>query len=333
MCTHRSNSFASRSLSSGLVPLLVSVVVILLSFPSEYNSCQAFTLSTSPLSLVASQPASPLSIRTKQQSAFAQPTKIRSNKRSSSRYDNRLQMSTLSAAPKVTAGVAALAGVVTGGLFAGGLHAVAGPDHLAALLPRCCGQRWYRAGRIGALWGMGHGISATLLGALAFGLKSRLNNLTGITSILSGASHLLEVAVGASLVFIGLLGIKEAREWENEIQPQSLSAAAVDTAATKPSPGKRAVIFNGLLHGFSWDGAPSLAPALAVSTWRGNISFLLAYALGTMGTMALTTTLVGEGTRRAGEIFHRPDIPQKLSLVSSCVAIAVGVAWVGFALV
>jgi len=226
------------------------------------------------------------------------------------------------------------AGAISGGFFAGGLHAVAGPDHLAALIPRCCGQRWFRAGRIGALWGMGHGISATVLGISAFALKNRLNKIERFKLFLSGASNVLDLAVGASLVIIGLMGIREAREWEEDISsvsPQSLSAAAVDIGVK--STRKRAVIFNGLLHGLSWDGAPSLAPALAVATWGGNLSFLLSYALGTATTMAITTTLVGEGTRRAGEAFDRPDIPQKLSLVSSCVAILIGTIWVGYVLV
>lgn len=232
-----------------------------------------------------------------------------------------------------TTGLGAFAGVVTGGLLGGALHAIAGPDHLAALLPKCCGQRWYRAGRIGALWGMGHGVSATILGLLAFGLKNRISNIASVSKILHGASSFMEIAVGVSLIFIGILGIKEAREWEEEIEsisPQSLSAAAADTGVKAAQ--KRAVVFNGVLHGFSWDGAPSLAPALAVATWRGSVSFLLSYAVGTMSAMALTTTLIGEGTRRAGEIFDRPDIPQKLSFFSSLLAIGVGVFWCFLAL-
>mmetsp|Transcript_4501 Transcript_4501/g.6397 ORF Transcript_4501/g.6397 Transcript_4501/m.6397 type:complete len:295 (-) Transcript_4501:149-1033(-) len=225
--------------------------------------------------------------------------------------------------------VGAIAGTVSGGLFSGGLHAIAGPDHLAALLPRCCGQRWYRAGRIGALWGIGHGVSACILGVLAFGLKNRVSKMGMASKLLTGASHVMEIAVGLSLVVIGLLGIKEAQEWETE--PRSLSAAAVDDESLKKTQ-KRAVMFNGLLHGFSWDGAPSLAPALAVATWRGNLAFLLSYAVGTMAAMAVTTTLIGEGTRRAGELFNRPDIPQKLSFGSSILAIAIGAIWCGLAL-
>jgi len=227
----------------------------------------------------------------------------------------------------VTSSAAAAMGVITGGILGGALHAIAGPDHLAALLPRCCGQRWYRAGRIGAMWGMGHGISATVLGLTAFGLKNRIANMPSVKGLLIGVSSAMEIAVGASLILIGLLGIKEAREWEEEIEaaPKSLSAAAAETGVKDAQ--KRAVIFNGILHGFSWDGAPSLAPAIAVATWRGSISFLLAYAVGTMGAMSITTTLIGEGTRRAGEVFNRPDLPQKLSLVSSILAMGVGFFW------
>jgi sulfite exporter TauE/SafE len=180
---------------------------------------------------------------------------------------------------------------------------------------------------------MGHGVSATIIGVLAFGLKNRIKNVSAVQGMFAYASSATEIAVGLSLVVIGLLGIREAREWEEEIeggQPQSLSAAAADLGVKAAQ--KRAVVFNGILHGFSWDGAPSLAPALAVATWRGNIAFLMAYALGTMSAMAVTTTLIGEGTRRAGQVFNRPDIPQKLSFVSSVVAILIGIVWCGLAL-
>ena len=51
------------------------------------------------------------------------------------------------------AALSALAATIAGGLFSGRLHAVVGPEHLAALIPRCCGLRWHRAARVGAVWG------------------------------------------------------------------------------------------------------------------------------------------------------------------------------------
>jgi len=166
-----------------------------------------------------------------------------------------------------------------------------------------------------------------------FFLKNRLPEKMG--GLLHGASSTMEIAIGISLILIGVLGIRESREWEeDEVQTnfKSLSAAAapasmeLDNGAVSAQ-SKRAVVFNGLLHGFSWDGAPSLAPALTVATWRGSLTFLFSYALGTMAAMALATVAIGEGTRKAGEIMHRPDIPQKVSFVSSWVAIAVGLFW------
>lgn len=178
---------------------------------------------------------------------------------------------------------------------------------------------------------MGHGVSATVLGAMAYFLKSRLAGMTGVKSILHKASHITEIAVGLSLVVIGLMGFKEAREWESDdIPAQSLSAAATDTVHVITEQN-RAVVLNGLLHGFSWDGAPSLAPALAVATWRGNLGFLLAYAFGTTVIMSAATTLIGEGTVRAGEMFRRPDLPQKLGIASSIIATVVGLVWCGAA--
>ena len=108
--------------------------------------------------------------------------------------------------------------LTTGGIFSGSLHAIAGPDHLAALIPRCCGLKWYSAARVGAIWGLGHGFSATLLGMAGFLLKKGVN-LTGFGGFGMGmewtkhAGSAMELAIGISLIIIGLLGVKEAKEW------------------------------------------------------------------------------------------------------------------------
>ena len=205
---------------------------------------------------------------------------------------------------------------------------------MAALLPRCCGQRWYKAGRIGLLWGIGHGVSVTILGVLGFALKSQFQKAPGTKIVLHGVSQLMEAAVGLSLIVIGAMGLREAREWGKEMESlpaHSLSAAVSPNETNQLNNRNRAVLFNGLLHGFSWDGAPSLAPALAVANWGGNLAFLSAYAAGTVAMMVVATSFIGEGTRRAGEIFNRPDLPQKLSFISSLIAIAIGTIWCGLA--
>jgi hypothetical protein len=247
---------------------------------------------------------------------------------------------------------------------------------LAALLPRCIGQRWHRSIRVGAIWGIGHGISATILGCIAFLIKrtvisseymlrsSTATNSNPLSTLMkhclqfitSKGSNVMEIAVGVSLIVIGIIGIREARDFTYEYDapftssPATLNnlSAAVNVAltdtdqnlntnhdkstTTAPSLRIRAILLNGILHGFSWDGAPSLAPALALMTWCHTITFLSSYALGTMITMAFVTTLIGEGTRQASQIFQRPDLPQKFSFASSILAITIGIVWCGLGL-
>ena len=101
--------------------------------------------------------------------------------------------------------VATLIPAMAGGIAAGGLHAVTGPDHLAALLPLCMGRRWYEAASTGATWGLGHGAGAMLVGMIAFALRGALN--------LHAFAPYMEAAVGVSIVVIGITGYREAREW------------------------------------------------------------------------------------------------------------------------
>lgn len=100
-----------------------------------------------------------------------------------------------------------------------------------------------------------------------------------------------EGLVGVSLIAIGLLGLKESLldyEEAPAFEAKSAGSAAVAVgdggaaAAKNSGGGGKAIFLNGVLHGFSWDGAPSLAPALALSSWGSVLWFLLAYCSGTM---------------------------------------------------
>ncbi|CAM9281254.1 unnamed protein product, partial [Scytosiphon promiscuus] len=184
---------------------------------------------------------------------------------------------------------AAAFATVGGGVLSGGLHAVSGPDHLAALLPRIMGQKWHNSMRIGATWGLGHGFSATVIGLAAFFFKDRLG-LGHNDRLVAMMGTWTEGLVGVSLIAIGLLGLKESLlDYEETPVTQSAGSAVVEgggagTAAggAKAGGGGKAIFLNGVLHGFSWDGAPSLAPALALSSWGSVLWFLLAYCSGTM---------------------------------------------------
>ena len=237
---------------------------------------------------------------------------------------------------------------VLGGLLSGGLHAVSGPDHLAALLPPSVGKPGWYGMKLGATWGLGHALSALLLGLGAFFLKGRLvgAQFAGLQRL----SSLTEGAVGLSLLFIGVMGLRENAVVRGDDVDSvsgfdggdgggasSSSSAAADHdgfGGDLSAESSRAIFANGVLHGCSWDGAPSLAPALAMTSWRAAVAFLLAYGVGTMAAMSLTAGLVGAGSLRLGEAVGAPrDLPRTLSLGSSVCAVAIGAWWVLQALV
>jgi hypothetical protein len=215
-----------------------------------------------------------------------------------------------------------------------------GPDHLAALIAPSVGKSGFTGLRIGALWGVGHGISAMILGLSAFFLKGQF---TGKFAFVEKMASAADSVVGISILFIGLMGIKESLEQdhgqETAAAPSLFSGVEGGTAAFSPtgagagtagvqttSRGRTylSILANGMLHGFSWDGAPSLAPALAMSSLRGAVMFLLSYSLGTIVTMSIAAGTVGELSTRVGQASNNPDLPRKLSLISSIAAVIIG---------
>jgi len=122
--------------------------------------------------------------------------------------------------------------------------------------------------------------------------------------LLSAVGSWTEVLVGLSLIAIGLLGVKEARGWKAEKEMEELYSPSEKAATSHPVAvrgGNRAVVLNGILHGFSFDGTPSLAPALALPNIGAVLIFLLAYCSGTILAMSAVASVIGEGTLRVGE--------------------------------
>lgn len=243
-----------------------------------------------------------------------------------------------------------------GGTFAGSLHAVTGPDHLAALLPLSIGRRWWTALYTGLYWGLGHGIGAGLVGLLAFLVRGALN--------LDAICVYMEAAVGISILIIGVNGVREAREWSSDVQAARALAederaagdaagSAIDgsvaaavaplgapgeddpAAALLPSgggPSERqsvaSTLLTGILHGCSGSGhLLGVMPALAMPSVVCALTYLSSFGVGTMLAMSSFTAVVGELSVQMGERMHQPDVPAKLSLATSLFACAMGVGW------
>jgi hypothetical protein len=186
---------------------------------------------------------------------------------------------------------------ILGGLLSGGLHAVTGPDHIAALLPSSVGRPMWVGAKIGAIWGLGHGVAVMILGSCAYFLKGKL---IGKFAIFHQLTSLAENAVGISLVLIGLLGVKESLEPDEHHSHHG--DASSNEIKGKKSMSTKAIFANGALHGFSWDGAPSIAPALAMNSWQAAVYFLSAYSLGTVIAMSISASTIGALSSTIGKI-------------------------------
>jgi hypothetical protein len=94
-----------------------------------------------------------------------------------------------------------------GGFLSGGFHAMSGPDHLAAVLPFILGRKWFRSAHYGAIWGLGHGLTTSIMGIFGYYIK---DSLLGY-KLLPQLSSLADYAVGVTLIIIGIMGFLESR--------------------------------------------------------------------------------------------------------------------------
>jgi hypothetical protein len=220
----------------------------------------------------------------------------------------------------VVDGAAAFVGksVILGGALAGGLHAVSGPDHFPALLPRCVGQKAWPAAKIGSLWGLGHAMSAMCMGLAVYFLKEKaISSHSPLSAVAFGA----DIAIGLSLCFIGVLSLLEARgrDFKQELK--------TNTDQKQTFAMKLNMMMNGIFHGLSLDGVPTLMPVLGAGSLATACTFLASYGLGCVLAMTLATIFIGQGT---ATLSKNTDFDLgKIIRGSAYGAILIGICWTG----
>ncbi|CAE7478796.1 TTLL2 [Symbiodinium natans] len=179
------------------------------------------------------------------------------------------------------------------GLAVGGLHTVAGPDHLAALAPLVIGKgrSVFAAFGLGALWGSGHATGQLIIGIGCLAVKMGLLQMH-VAQVLEQTSGLL---VGASLIAIGLLGFKEARDYDAE-----------DEAISFDQNYGWATYATGVVHGLSLDAIIFILPAFSLPRFSAVVH-VLGVVFGTLFSMGCYTTVLS--------LFFRKS--PKLKLISS----------------
>uniref|UniRef100_A0A6M2EXM0 Uncharacterized protein n=1 Tax=Populus davidiana TaxID=266767 RepID=A0A6M2EXM0_9ROSI len=207
------------------------------------------------------------------------------------------------------------------GLFAGCLHTLSGPDHLAALAPLSIGRSRMESAAVGALWGCGHDAGQVIFGLLFLLLKDRLH----IEVIRTWGTRV----VGLTLLVIGAMGIREASEvptpcvaLENG-EPDVSVYEALET----PTVGKKkkvgfATFATGIVHGLQPDALMMVLPALALPSRLAGAAFLIMFLFGTVVAMGSYTVFIGSCSEALKD--RIPRITEKLTWASSLVAISLG---------
>ncbi|MCL4814367.1 MAG: High-affinity nickel transporter [Vicinamibacteraceae bacterium] len=224
--------------------------------------------------------------------------------------------------------------IAISGLAAGGLHVLAGPDHLAAIAPLAADSRrsvW----RAGMLWGVGHTGGVLLVGALALLLRE----LLPIDAISSWSERI----VGVALVAVGLWGLRRAvgvrihahehrHDGTSHVHVHAHGARALREAHDGPAVREAAHAHThtsfafGILHGLAGSShVLGIVPALALPTLGASVVYLSAYGVGNIAAMTGFSAAVGAVAAHARS--RGLDVYRGLLTACSVTAVVVGGIW------
>lgn len=205
------------------------------------------------------------------------------------------------------------------GFFAGCLHTLSGPDHLAALAPLSIGRTRLECAAVGALWGCGHDAGQVIFGVIFLLLKDRLH----IEVLKTWGTRV----VGLTLLVIGGMGIREASEIPAPCV--ALETGDCDVSIYESlEKGKKKIGFatfaTGIVHGLQPDALMMVLPALALPSRVAGAAFLFMFLVGTVVAMGGYTVFIGSCSEALKD--RVPRITEKLTWAASLVAIGLGVA-------
>lgn len=198
--------------------------------------------------------------------------------------------------------------LLLGGLVAGFLHVLMGPDHLAAVAPSAA-LRGRDAWRSGLRWGIGHS-SGVLMVGIALVLIRQLVDV-------SKYAWLGERLVGVALIGIGFWGFRVL---------QNTRTTSVLASSHHHQNAERTALGVGILHGLA--GGSHLfgvIPALALPSIGLSATWLVLFGVGTVVAMMTFTGILGIVIHGMAQ---RVDKLYRIALGScSAVAIGIGIWW------
>jgi hypothetical protein len=211
------------------------------------------------------------------------------------------------------------------GLFAGLVHVLSGPDHLAAVAPLAV-RGHARAWATGLRWGLGHSAGVVLVGLLFLGFREALP--------LERLSAVSERLVGVLLLGIGVWSIRQAMRLQVHAHSHEHGGSrhdhvhlhshvqAHEAPGGSPHHHGHAAFGIGTLHGLA--GSSHFVGVMAAAmfaTRADRVSYLLTFAVGTvLGMVAFSAALGAVAARwraSTGRVFQ--------ALLMACGGVAFGV--------
>ncbi|MEX2695247.1 MULTISPECIES: urease accessory protein UreH domain-containing protein [Rhizobium] len=201
--------------------------------------------------------------------------------------------------------------LLASGLFAGFVHVVSGPDHLAAIAPYAVDAK-ARAWRTGIRWGVGHSAGVVGVGLLALLLRDALS-----IDIVSAWG---ERFVGVMLCGIGIWGLRAAFADRAETHSHEHRGHSHGHRHKHPA------FAVGTVHGLAGSShLLGIVPALALPTNTEAAAYLLVFGLGTIAAMATFSTFIGWLAGRPAA--RSVNVQNALMASFSMIAIVVGGVW------
>jgi hypothetical protein len=203
---------------------------------------------------------------------------------------------------------------LSAGLLAGLVHALSGPDHLAAVAPLVLGgqgRRWW----MGLFWGIGHSLGVWAVGLLALALR-------GVFPVESLSSW-SERMVGAVLIGLGLWGLHRA--FASRLGRRHPHSHGEPETGRPARPGRAAVWIGGL-HGLAGSShLLGILPALALPSRSAALSYVVGFGFGAVAAMTAFSSALGLVAARVGDPGGRAY--QAMLAAFSGVAVVVGGYW------
>ena len=227
--------------------------------------------------------------------------------------------------------LASFVGIVLLGLFLGMRHST-DPDHVVAVSTIVSRERSVRhAALIGVLWGIGHTLTISIVGAaiILFGLV--IPPRIGLS---------MEFTVALMLILLGVLNLTGVLQWlTRKFTPRNEVVASRGLTTSEEATNRTDRLVNraigryglyqlvrplviGLVHGLAGSAAVALLVLSTIHSPLWAIAYLVVFGLGTIAGMMLMTTMIALPIAYTGNRFARAG--NYLGVFSGVVSTAFG---------